>query len=474
MDNVITIETATRIEGHAKIDIHLDEAGEVTDARFLALEFKGFEKFLEGRMVWELPQIVQRTCGICPVTHHLASAKACDAIFGVTPPRAGTMLRKLMHMGQMIHSHALHFFYLAAPDLVLGPDVDPTLRNILGIAAADPDLARKAIRLRAIGQEIIEIVAGRPIHPSVAVPGGMAKALQHEERYEIHRRLDEALPMAMEALALGKKVLEQQAELIQRIADIQTMYMGLVNKGALDLYDGTVRMIDARGNEIADFDPARYLDHIAERVEDWSYLKFPYNKARGWPEGIYRVNSLARLNVCSRISTPLADKELKEFKSLADGPVHHTLYYHYARLIEMLYSVEHALELIKDPEIISKKVRIKAERKGGEGVGVIEAPRGTVFHHYWADDFGRVEKVNLIVATVQNNPAINLSIKATAKEFIQKGRIKEGLLNRVEMAIRAYDPCLTCAAHAVGQMPLLIHIIRSEGTVTTLKRNELP
>ncbi|MBI4882281.1 MAG: Ni/Fe hydrogenase subunit alpha [Planctomycetes bacterium] len=467
----IVVEPVTRLEGHGKVTISLDDNGDVADARFHVTEFRGFEKFCEGRMVWEMPVITERACGICPVSHHLASAKACDALFGVEPPRAGTMLRELMHMGQMIHSHALHFFYLAAPDLVLGPDCDPATRNVVGLAAADPQLVKKAVRLRTIGQDIIEQVAGRSIHPAAAIPGGMAKALSHAERHEVRAMLDEALPIARLALDLGKRLAEQQAELFRRIGIIRTRYAGLTKDGALELYDGRVRIIDERGLQVADFAPAEYLEHVGERVEEWSYLKFPYHKAAGWPDGVFRVNSLARLNIADRISTPEADRELKWFKSLADGPVHDTMYYHPARLVETLHCIERARELIDDPEIVSPRVRVKIERREGEGVGVIEAPRGTLYHHYWADALGRVQKVNLIVATVQNNPAMNLSVAATAREFIKGGEVSEGLLNRVEMAIRAYDPCLSCATHAVGQMPLSVEILRPDGSGQRLVRD---
>ncbi len=466
MGKKITIEPITRIEGHGKVTIHLDDDGNVAESRFHVVEFRGFEKFCEGRMFWEMPVITERACGICPVSHHLASAKACDDLLGVDIPPAAKKLRELMHMGQTIHSHALHFFFLAAPDFVLGPDADPAKRNIVGLIEADPELGKKAIKLRKIGQTIVDLVGGRAIHPVTAIPGGMSKPLSHEHRFILLKEIDEAIELANVAISVGKSVFEKYADIVPTFATIQTKHMGLVKDGNLELYDGELRLIDEDGNALTEFDPKDYLDHIGEHVEEWSYLKFPFYKKDGWPKGIYRVAPLARLNVADSISTPLANAELKEFKQAGNGkPVQATLYFHLARLIELLYAAERAKELLEDDEIVSRDVRVQVQRRAGEGIGCIEAPRGTLIHHYWVDDVGKITRANLIVATVQNNPAMNMSVNEVAKEFIKGEKIKEGILNRVEMAIRCYDPCLSCATHAIGQMPLEISLLGADGTL---------
>ena len=464
MSKIITVAPITRLEGHGKVTIHLNDNNEVEESHFHVLEFRGFEKFCEGRLMSEMPVITTRICGICPVSHHLASAKACDDLLGVNIPPAAKKLRELMHMGQMIHSHALHFFYLAAPDFVLGPSSDPAKRNVIGIIEADPELGKKAIRLRQIGQNIIEKVGGRPIHPVTAIPGGMSKPLTHEDRFVSRKEIEEAIELAKLAVQVGKKVYEQYADVVPKFAVINTNYMGLVKDGNLELYNGMLRLIDENGDKLEEFDPKSYLDYLGEHVEDWSYLKFPFYKKLGYPKGVYRVAPLGRLNVADAISTPMANAEFGEFKKLSSGPVHETLYYHYARLIELLYAAERARELLEDDDIVSKEVRVKVDRKAGEGVGVIEAPRGTLIHHYRADDDGKIEMVNLIVATTHNNPAMDMSVNAVAKEFVNGNKIEEGALNMVEMAIRCYDPCLSCATHAIGQMPLVIELVAPDGT----------
>jgi NAD-reducing hydrogenase large subunit len=471
MSNTITISPVSRLEGHGKVTIHLDRNNEVAEARLHVLEFRGFEKFCEGRLMSEMPVITTRICGICPVSHHLAAVKACDDALGVDIPPAAKKLRELMQMGQFIHSHALHFFFLAAPDFLLGPASDPAKRNVLGIIEADPELAKKAIRLRKCGQNIVERVGGRAIHPVTAIPGGMSMPLSHKDRFLTAKELEGALELAQLALQIGKGVFEKYAAVVPRFAPIKTNYMGLVNNGNLELYDGRLRLIDEAGNRLEEFDPGKYLDFLGEHVEDWTYMKFPFYKKDGYPQGAYRVGPLGRLNVAEAITTPLANRELAAFKSLGPGrPVHETLYYHYARLIELLYAVERARELIDDDQIVSDEVRVKVDRRRGEGVGVIEAPRGTLIHHYWADDNGKLEKVNIIVATAHNNPAINQSVTAVAKEFVKGGRIEEGALNMVEMAVRCYDPCLSCATHAIGQMPLNITLLDAGGSVVDVAK----
>jgi NAD-reducing hydrogenase large subunit len=374
----------------------------------------------------------------------------------------------------MIHSHALHFFYLAAPDFVLGPSSDPAKRNVVGVIEANPELGKKAIRLRQIGQDIVHHVGGRAIHPVSAIPGGMSKPLPHADRFTLRKEINEALVLAQLAMSVGKGIFEKYADIVPRFASIKTSYMGLVKKGKLELYDGTLRMIDSEGKQLEEFDPVNYLKYIGEHTEDWSYLKFPFYLKQGYPDGVYRVAPLARLNVAQGISTPLADKEFKDFKALGKGkPVHETLRFHHARLIELLYCVERATELLEDDEIVSTDVRVPVLRKAGEGVGVIEAPRGTLIHHYKADDSGKIEKANLIVATAHNNAAIDRSVHEVAKEFVKGGKIEEGALNLVEMAVRCYDPCLSCATHAVGHMPLQVTLIDAEGTLLDTVERDL-
>jgi NAD-reducing hydrogenase large subunit len=473
MSRTITIDSITKVEGHGKVTIQLDDAGNVVDSHFHVVEFRGFEKFCEGRMVWEMPVITTRICGICPVSHHLASAKACDDLFGVDIPPTAKKLRELMHMCQYIHSHALHFFYLAAPDLLFGLNAPAEQRNVIGVITANPDLGKKAIRLRQIGQTAIERIGGRAIHPVSAIPGGMSKPLSHEDRFIISKELNEALELAKLALSAVKDVNEKYADLVPLFASFKTMYMGLVNDGALELYDGTLRMIDENGAMMEEYDPRKYLDHIAEHTEDWTYLKFPYHKKTGWPNGVYRVAPLARLNVADRISTPLANAELAEFKKLGNGgPVHHSLLYHYARIIELLYAVERAKELLNDDEIVSKEVRVPVQRQAGEGVGVLEAPRGTLIHHYQSDDLGKLEKVNIIVSTAHNYSAMDRSVNEVAKLVLKDNKAEETLLNQVEMAIRCYDPCLSCATHQIGKMPLEIDIVNPDGEIARTVRRK--
>jgi len=462
----ITIEPVTRIEGHAKVVIHLDEAGNVEHAYFHVNEFRGFEKFCEGRMAFEMPSITPRICGICPVSHHLASAKACDQVVGAPPPRPASLLRELMHMGQMIQSHGMHFFELAGPDLLLGFDADPAVRNVVGLIGANPDLAVKAVQLRKYGQEIIRTLGGRRVHPNFAVPGGVNKALKAAERDTILAGVDGMLDTVQIGLSVMKDWAEKNREDVEKFAVFPSGYFGLVTgEGGLELYDGPCRLIGAGGEQLEEFDGRHYLDYIAEHVEDWSYLKFPYYKKMGWPDGTYRVGPLGRLNVAGKIDTPLADAELKAFKALNAGrPVENTLYYHYARLIEAVFALERVKVLLDDPDILSTDILNTRQDFTGEGVGVIEAPRGTLFHHYWTDAHGQLERVNLIVATGHNNWAMSQAVDSVAKTYIVGGQeVTEGLLNRVEAAIRAYAPCLSCSTHALGQMPMVVDVLDAEG-----------
>ncbi|MBN1993851.1 MAG: Ni/Fe hydrogenase subunit alpha [Anaerolineae bacterium] len=470
----ITIEPVTRIEGHAKVTVHMCEDGAVDRAYFHVNEFRGFEKFCEGRMYFEMPSITPRICGICPVSHHLASAKVGDQIQGTPPPRPAFLLRDLMHMGQMIQSHGMHFFELAGPDLLLGFDADPAVRNVVGLIGANPDLALKAVNLRKYGQEIIHTLGGRKIHPNFAVPGGVNKALTPAGRDKILQGLDEQIATIQVGLQIIKDWAAKNQEDIGKFAVFSSGYFGLVtDKGNLELYDGQCKLIDALGKPLEQFDGPDYLNYIREHVEDWSYLKFPYYKKMGWPDGTYRVGPLGRLNVAKAIDTPLANEELKTFKALNNGkPVENTLYYHYARLIECLFAAERVQVLLDDPDILGKDILNTRKQWQGEGVGVIEAPRGTLFHHYWANKNGQLQRVNLIVSTGHNNWAMSQAVDSVAKTYVKGPDVQEGMLNRVEAAIRAYDPCLSCSTHALGQMPIVLDIVDAAGRVIkTLRRD---
>ena len=397
----ITIEPVTRIEGHAKVTINLNEKGTVDHAYFHVNEFRGFEKFCEGRMVFEMPSITPRICGICPVSHHLASAKAGDIIMGCPPPRTASLLRELMHMGQIIQSHGMHFFELAGPDLILGFDADPAIRNVVGLIQADAGLALKAVALRKYGQEIIHMVGGRRIHPNFAVPGGVNRALTAEYRDAILSQVDEMIAITQVGLKIFKDWAAVNMEDINKFAVFPSGYLGLVTpENALELYQGDVRLVDKDGKQLEKFDANDYLDVISEHVEDWSYLKFPYYKKMGYPAGVYRVGPLGRLNAVDKLDTPLANEEFKEYRAMNDWkPIENTLHFHYARLIETLFAVEKVKVLLDDPDIMGKDIINTHHNFKGEGVGVIEAPRGTLFHHYIVKESGQVEKVNLIVST---------------------------------------------------------------------------
>ncbi|HTY91460.1 MAG TPA: Ni/Fe hydrogenase subunit alpha [Methanocella sp.] len=460
----IKVAPVSRIEGHAQITIDMEDSGKVTDARLNIMEVRGFEKFLQGRAVEEAPRIVTQICGICPVSHHLASAKAVDQCFGAGTAPTATMLRELMQMGQYIHSHSLHFYFLAAPDFVFTPDGDPKQRNVFGIIAANPDLAVQAVKFRKIGQQIVEATAGRSINPVTYVPGGITKGLTQEE-------VDKLLPMAKQAveygkatLALAKPIFNQYIDAIKLLGDADSMHLGLVKNGNLELYDGTMRLLGKDGSIVKEFADKDYLQYIAEYVYPHSYMKAPYWKDMGWENGMYRVSPLSRINVCDQIDTPLANAELQEFRKAFGRPAQKTLLYHYARLIELLYASEKAVELLSDPAIMGKELRVPVKARAATGVGIIEAPRGTLIHDYDTDDKGFITKANIIVATAHNNKAINVGLKNTAQKIINTPTPAEGILNRMEMVIRAYDPCFSCATHTVtGKMPLEVVINRPSG-----------
>lgn len=470
----ITIEPVTRIEGHAKVTVHMNANDSVDRAYLHVNEFRGFEKFCEGRMFFEMPLITPRICGICPVSHHLASAKTGDQIVGAVPPRPASLLRELMHMGQVIQSHGMHFFELAGPDLLLGFDADPAIRNVVGLAQANPALTVKAVQLRKFGQDIIFTLGGRRVHPNFAVPGGVNKALQSAEREHILSGLDDAIATIQTGITVMKGWAEQNAEDVNKFAVFKTGYFGLTTpENGLALYSGDIRLIGQDGAELERFDPTQYLDYIAEHVENWSYLKFPYYKKLGYPGGVYRVGPLGRLNISDHIDTPLANEELKSFKSINSGrPVENTLYYHYARLIEALFAAERVKVLLDDPDILSTDILNTRQNFTGHGVGVIEAPRGTLIHDYSTNANGQITRVNLIVSTGHNNWAMSNAVDSVAKMYVHGPDVKEGMLNRIEAAIRAYDPCLSCSTHAVGQMPISVDIVNSEGMlVRTLSRD---
>lgn len=474
MNKKITISPVTRIEGHARVTIFLNDEGKVDEAYLHIDQFRGFEKFSEGRYFAEMPIITPRICGICPVSHHLASAKATDDILGVDIPRPAKLLRELIHMGQIIQSHSMHFFELAGPDLILGWDADPRIRNVAGLIQANPELALKAVKLRRFGQRIIELVAGRRIHPTFAIPGGVNQAFDPKSRDEILKGIDEMISYVEDGISIATKYIEDNKEVCDKFASFPTGYMGLVkDDGSLELYDGKIRFMDKDGNVVKDFKDKYYLKYIGERVEDWSYLKFPYYKPLGWPEGVYRVGPLGRLNVVDKISTPIANEHLKNFKKINDDkPVEGSLYFHYARLIEAIYGLERVREILEDPECLSKDVLLSGKVSNEEGIGVIEAPRGTLIHHYWVDEKGTIEKVNLIVATGHNNWAMSKSVENVAKGFIDGKNLTEGMLNRVEGAIRCYDPCLSCSTHAIGKMPLLIELYDSNGNLINFVKRD--
>lgn len=460
----IKVAPVSRIEGHAQITIDVDESGKATDARLNIMEIRGFEKFLQGRPVEEAPRTVTQICGICPVSHHLASAKAVDANFGVETAPTAKLLRELMQYGQYIHSHALHFYFLAAPDFVFTPDGDPKQRNVFGIIAANPELAVQAVKHRKVGQQIVEATGGRSISPVTFVPGGITKGLTKEDVDRLLPMAKQAVEYSQGALALAKPIFNQYIDAIKLLGSADSMHLGLVKNGNLELYDGMLRLLGKDGSIVKEFAGRDYLQYIAEYVYPHSYLKAPYWKEMGWDNGMYRVSPLSRVNVCDKISTPLANAELQEFRKAFGRPAQHTLLYHYARLIELLYASERAVEMLSDPAITGKDLRAPAKPRAATGVGVIEAPRGTLIHDYDTDDKGMITRANIIVATAHNNKAINVGLKNTAQKIINTLTPAEGILNRMEMVIRAYDPCFSCATHTVaGKMPLEVVINRPEG-----------
>jgi NAD-reducing hydrogenase large subunit len=463
----ITIPHVSRIEGHAKITIHLDDAGQVSDAQFHVTQIRGFEKFVEGRPYYEMPSITERICGICPVSHLLASSKACDAIMSVGVPETAAKLRELLHCAQFVQSHALSFFHLSAPDLLLGMDSDPAKRNVAGLLEAHPDALRDGIALRKFGQQAIELLGKERIHPSWSVPGGVNAPLDPAAREKMIAGLPAAMAIVKATLALWKKTLDGFPAEIASFSNFPTMYCGLVGPdGSLRLYDGNLRFIASDGVIVADqVRPNDYATYIGEAALTDSYLKAPYFKPVGYPDGIYRVGPLARLNVADRCGTPDADAELAEYRQRLGRIVQSGFHYHYARLIEALYGLERMAELLNDPAILGTKVRAHAGVNNLEGVGIIEAPRGTLIHNYKVNEDGAMTWANLIVATGHNNLAIGRGVLQVAKKFVDGNKIQEGALNRVSALIRAYDPCLSCSTHAMGLVPMVLTLKSSDGEV---------
>jgi NAD-reducing hydrogenase large subunit len=463
----LMIEAVTRIEGHAKISIHLDDSGKVESTQLHVTQVRGFEKFTVGRPYYEMPSITARICGICPVSHLLASAKACDALLSVRIPETAGLLREIVHCGQFVQSHALSFFHLSAPDLLLGMDSDPADRNVLGLVEKFPDVARDGIALRKFGQQVIEGLAKERIHPSWIVPGGVNAPLDPAVRDRILAGLPDAKVTVRRTLKFFKGILDQFKEEIEHFGNGPSMYAGLVDAtGKLQLYEGGIRFKDAEGKIVAAQVPASdYRKYIGEAALSDSYLKAPYYKPIGFPKGVYRVGPLARLNVAKSCGTPLADAEFTEFHQRLGKIVPSSFHFHYARLIEALYGLERMEVLLNHPAVLDKQVRAHAGVNCLEGVGMIEAPRGILIHHYKVNQEGAITWANLIVATGHNNLAINRSIEQVARHFIDGKRLKEGMLNRVSAVVRAYDPCLSCSTHASGQIPLHVELLGPGGTL---------
>ncbi|MEW5769179.1 MAG: Ni/Fe hydrogenase subunit alpha [Pseudomonadota bacterium] len=464
----VVIEPLSRVEGHGKVTLLLDEHDRVQQARLHIVEFRGFEKFIQGRPYWEVPVMVQRLCGICPVSHHLAAAKAMDQVVGahrLTP--TAEKLRRLMHYGQILQSHALHFFHLASPDLLFGFDSDVARRNIVGVAAEYPEVARQGVLLRKFGQEVIRVTAGKRVHGTSAVPGGVNKNLSREERDHLLQDAYQVIAWSRDAVALARRLFEQNLVQYERFGSFPAHTLGLVRAdGAMDLYHGGLRARDRDGRTLFDHvDTDRYWDHILEEVKSWSYMKFPYFRDMGPEDGWYRVGPLTRVTQCDFIPTPLADHARREFLAYDEGrAAGATLATHWARMIEMLHAAETIKDLLHDDDLLGDDLMVRGERQA-RGVGVLEAPRGTLIHHYRVDENDLVERCNLIVSTTHNNQAMNEAIRRVAHEYLDGRQLTEGLLNHIEVAVRAFDPCLSCATHALGKMPLKVELLDASGAV---------
>jgi len=486
----ISIDPITRLEGHGKIEIFLNDAGDVADAYLQVPELRGFERFCIGRHVMELPVLTNRLCGVCPAAHHLASTKALDAVFNAEPPPTAKKLRELFYMGQYTHSHIAHFYALAAPDFVLGPSAPANKRNVLGVVdAVGVPIGAEVIKHRSYGQKVQEIVGGRATHPVFGLPGGVSKQISEEERAQMEEMAKSCVEFGKFTVKLFHDVVLANKDYLGLILNqdayyLETYYMGMVDKNnKSNFYDGDIRVVDQTGKEFVRFKPSQYLDIISEHVEPWTYMKMPFLKKVGWKgfvtgpsSGIYRVGPLGRINVCTGYTTPLAQAEYDAFKKTmkdlgVTGPVHHTLAFHWARVIELQHAAERMLELASDKTITSADIRGKFNPPK-EGVGIVEAPRGTLIHHYASDKDGICTKINMIVATTNNYAAINTSVKQAAKALIKGGMVSPGLLNKVEMAFRCYDPCNSCGTHALNGGPALeVTVKRKDGSVVEKQRN---
>jgi len=467
MNRTITIEGVTRIEGHARITIQLDEAGHVSDAQFHVTQFRGFEKFVEGRPLTEMPGIMARICGICPVSHLMASSKACDDLLAVEIPANAARLRRIMNLAQIVQSHALSFFHLSSPDLIFGMDGNPTKRNIFGLIDEHPEFARDGIMLRKFGQDVIGMLGGKKIHPAWTVPGGVNAPLSAEHRDQILAMIPDAITRALRAVEYFQHVRDCYPAEVDAFANFPTLFAGLISAdGLLEHYDGTLQFADEHGSPIAQLrQPHDYASLIAEGVEKHSFLKSPYFKPRGYPDGIYRVGPLARLVLAEGCGTPHADEELGVFRSRLGRAPQSSFHYHWARLIEIIYGIEMIQRLLEHPDILSDHIRAYARPNRLEGVGISEAPRGTLIHHYRIDENGLMRWANLIIATGNNNLAMNRGVLQAAKRFVDGNHLQEGMLNRVEAVIRCFDPCLSCSTHALGQMPLRVELLTADGEV---------
>jgi F420-non-reducing hydrogenase large subunit len=483
----ISIDPITRLEGHGRIDIFLDDEGDVANAYLVIPELRGFEKFAEGRRVEELIDITPRICGVCPEAHHMASTKACDALWHVDPPPTAKKLRELFYSAFYVADHMTHFYILGGPDFVMGPDAPPAERNILGVIhKVGVETGTKVIQARGKAMDIIGMLGGRKVHPTFGLPGGVSKPITEEERRQIESTARDEIEFALFSLQLFRDiVLKNQGYVSLILSEAFTMptyYMGMVDgNNKVNFYDGQVRVVDPEGKEFVKYSPKEYLDVVAERVEPWTYLKFPYLKKVGWKgltvgkdSGVYQATPLSRLNASNGMATPRAQEAHDEmYATLGGKPVHHTLATHWARLVELLYAAERLLELATDPEITNPLVRVVPTEKPDEGVGIVEAPRGTLTHHYVTDERGLVRKANLIVGTTNNYAPIAIAVRKAAQAVIQKGVVTEGILNRVEMAFRSYDPCFGCATHALpGQMPLEVRIIDADGNLKDVLKRE--
>jgi len=459
----ISISPTTRIEGHGKVTIVLDESGNVADAYFYATEIRGFDYFLRGMEAERLPFIISRICGVCSTAHVLASVKAIENIYATEITETARKLRELLLMGQIITNHSLVFFFLTLPDFYFSSEENPSKRNIFQIMKEKPEIGRKAVELRKFGAQLLDVIGKREVHIVSVIPGGLINPLKEREREELLKAAETAFAITREALALGKELFEKNWEGFRKAGDYKTHYMALTSDGSLKFYEGDVHVINSQGEIFSKFHSSDYMENVEEKTLKWTYAKFAYLKALGWPDGIVQTGPTARMNVNEEIETEIANKELKEFKTKFGNPAHATLLFDYARLIDLIYACERAKELLEDQSLTRTDTRVKTRPRAGKGVGIIEAPRGTLAHEYTLTKSGRLKSMKLIIPTQVNNAAINFNLKDAASEFIHAGEVEEGLLNRIEMVIRAYDPCIKCATR-LADSRLKVEIIKNGKT----------